>query len=434
MSRDLLRQVRVLDPLSACDQVADVLIEDGVIRAIEVALSFEPAGDVQVRDCQGFILGPALVDLYSSSGEPGFEERETLASLGAAAIAGGFTRLTLLPNTQPVIDQPATLELVQKLCQRQLESAVSAFPTINMWGALTLDAGGECMSEVVALAAAGVVGFTDGKPIGNLVLLRRLLEYLKPLEKPISLWPCHFGLTGKGVVRDGVDSLRLGLPGIPELAETVSLASILELVEVIKTPIHVMRISTAAGLNLIQSAKQKGLPITASTTWMHLLCNSQDLRTYHPSLRLDPPLGTPDDQRALWNGVKTGILDAIAVDHAPYTYEEKTVPFAETPPGAIGLELALPLLWQRFVVTSQWSALELWQSLSSRAAHCLGQPAAVVQVGHPAELVLFDPGYSWIPSRQTLRSRSTNTPWLDTPVTGKVLQVWHSGSSAYPYN
>ncbi|MBW4487785.1 MAG: dihydroorotase [Trichocoleus desertorum ATA4-8-CV12] len=417
MTNELLQQVRVLDPATVTDRVADVLIVDGKIEAIADSISEWPT-DTQIRDGRGLILGPGLVDLYSHSGEPGFEDRESLRSLQQAAIAGGFTRLNILPDTTPALDNPAGLAWLEDKRQFQLSVQVQA------WGALTLAVQGQQMTELAELAAAGVVGFADGRALSSYGLLRRLLEYLKPLQKPVALWPCDPKLAGNGVMREGPESIRFGLPGSPAIAETTAIAALLELITAIGTPVHIMRVSTARSVELIQAAKERGLPITASTTWMHLLLNSQAIQSYDPNLRLEPPLGNPADQAALMEGIRQGVLDAIAIDHTPYTYEEKTVAFAEAPPGAIGLELALPLLWQRFVTSGEWSALELWQALSSNPAKCLQQPVAAVGPGQPAELALFNPNQPWVVSGQSLKSLSTNTPWLGQEVLGQIVQTW----------
>ncbi len=419
MTGELLRQVRLLDPVLGSDRVADVLIVDHQIQAVADQIADWPEG-TEVCDRPGLVLGPGLIDLYSHSGEPGFESRETLASLAAAAAAGGFTRLTLLPDTEPVIDHPAAVEQVYAQSRRLAAASVQ----INVWGALTLGGKGEQMTELAELAAAGVAGFADAQPLRQKLLVQRLLEYLQPLQKPVALWPCDRTLAGDGVVREGAESIRLGLPGSPAMAETSALASLLECVAEIGIPVHIMRVSTARSVELIAAAKANGLPITASTTWMHLLLNITALQSYDPSLRLDPPLGNPADQAALIEGIKEGVLDAIAIDHAPYTYEEKTVAFAESPPGAMGLELALPLLWQAFVATGEWSPLQLWRSLSTNPARCLQQPPAQLSPGRAAELTLFDPQATWQVTPQHLNSLSTNTPWLGQQLTGQVVRTW----------
>lgn len=414
MSRELLRQVRLLDPLSQTDRCVDVWVEAGEIRAIEPYLE---VGDATVRDCAGAVLGPGLVDLYSRSGEPGFEDRETLASLQLAAAAGGFTQVCLLPTTQPAIDNPA---LVTWLQERQS----AHLPKLHCWGALTLGAQGEQMAELGELAAAPIVGLADGRALPNSALLRRLLEYGQAIGKPLGFW-CHDrSLAGDGAVREGSEALRLGLPGMPVMAETAPLATLLECVAALPTPIHLMRVSTARSVELIQAAKARGLPITASTTWLHLLLDVTAIQAaYDPSLHLNPPLGNPADRAALIQGLQSGVLDAIAIDHSPYTYEEKTVSFAESPAGAIGLELALPLLWQAFVETGLWSGLDLWRYLSTQPAQCLQRPSSTMTTG-AREFTLFDPQATWTVTGSTLKSRSTNTSWLGQEIRGRVIQTW----------
>lgn len=420
MTIELLRQVRVVDPVRETDRHADVLLQNGCITAIEETIG-DMADEAIIHDCNGLVLGPGLVDLYSHSGEPGFESRETLASLADAAIAGGFTRLAILPDTQPAIDNPATLEFLQALVARLPQA-----PQFLFWGALT-QTGGQQLSEMIELVQAGVVGLTDNRPVQNWNLLRRLLEYSKPIGKPIALWCCNQELAGNGVVRDGVDAIQLGLPGIPDYAETSALAALLECIAALKTPVHLMRISTARSVEMVREAKANGLPITASTLWMHLLLNVKAIECYDPSLHLDPPLGTPEDQAALIAGVRDGVIDAIAIEHTPFTYEEKKVAFSEAPPGAIGLEMALPLLWQHLVESGQLTAIKLWQCLSSQSARCLAQSAPSISIG-ASELVLFDPQQEWTVSSQTLKSQSSNTPWLGQQIKGKVAKVWLRGS------
>lgn len=423
MNSELLQQVRVLDTANGTDEVADVLIADGLIKAIAPQIENVPP-ETQQHDCRGLVLGPGLVDLYSHTGEPGFEDRETLESLMQAAAAGGFTRLAILPNTIPPIDNPAGLALLRS--RDQTRNFASGHSNLYFWGALTVGVQGQQMTELAELASAGVAGFADGQPLPNLALLRRVLEYLRPLGKPVALWPCDRKLASNGSMREGADSLRLGLPGNPAISETSAIASLLEVVEATGTPSHIMRISTARGVQLIRDAKERGLPITASTTWMHLLLDTRAVKSYNPSLRLDPPLGNPADREALKLGVKQGVLDAIAIDHTPYTYEEKTVAFGEAPPGAIGLELALPLLWQSLVETGEWTALELWRVLSTGPASCLKQKPASLAAGESAEITLFDPQQSWRVCAETLHTRSANTYWLGHQLTGRVVQTWLS--------
>ncbi|OCR02344.1 dihydroorotase [Oscillatoriales cyanobacterium USR001] len=426
MNCELMQKVRVLDPLSGTDTIADVLIEDGNIKAVEENISELPI-NAQVLNCKGLVLGPGLIDIYSHSGEPGFEERETLKSLIESAVAGGFTRLAILPTTAPPLDNPGNLS-------RLKSKVLNVKAKIEFWGALTLAIEGQQMAELADLADSGVVGFTDSLPLSNLALVRYLLEYIKPLNLPVAFWPCDRFLVGNGVAREGVQSITLGLPGNPAIAETSALAALLELVEATGTPTHIMRVSCARSVALIQAAKKRGLPVTASTTWMHLLLNTDAIAggvnnlscPYDPSLRLEPPLGNPNDRLALIKGVKERVIDAIAIDHRPYTYEEKTVAFADAPPGAIGLELALPLLWQNLVTTGELTALELWRVLSTGPSICLRQKPMAVTPGISAELTLFNPLENWQVEAKTLKSLSVNTPWLNQQITGRVVKTWIS--------
>jgi dihydroorotase len=427
-TRTLIHQARVIDPLSQLDRIASVWVESGVVQAIgseqELLSGIEAADNAagtpeqtEHIDAQGMILAPGLVDLYSQSGEPGHESRETWLSLLAAAAAGGVTRVGILPTTVPVVDSPAQVAQV-------VSAQRSGWPQILPWAAMTQGAKGEQLSALAELAETKAVGFCDGLPLNQAMLVRRLLEYAQPLQKPIALWCCDRNITQQGVVRDGIDALKLGFSGVPAMAETMPLAALLECIAEVLTPVHIMRVSTARGVALIQAAKAQGLPITASVTWHHLLLSTQDLATYNPHLRLDPPLGTPSDQQALIAGLEDGTLDAIAIDHAAYTYEAKQVAFAQAPPGAIGLELALPLLWQHFVQSQRWSPMQLWRYLSSQPAHCLNLSAPQIAVQQPAEMVLFDPEPAWQISATNLKSQSDNTPWLGQTIAGQVVRLW----------
>ncbi|MEO0378565.1 MAG: dihydroorotase, partial [Cyanobacteria bacterium P01_A01_bin.17] len=394
-----------------------------------------PPTDAQIIDGSGQFLGPGLIDLYSQSGEPGHESRETRASLRQAATAGGFTRVGLLPNTEPAVDNVSVIASILSdpldPSNSEASKTASAKATLLPWSTVTIGAQGKQLVEFAELSRAGAIGFTDAWPLANPVLVRRLLEYMQPLNKPIALWPCDLQLAGKGVAREGLDNLRLGLAGVSASAETSALAALIEYVAEMPTPIHIMRVSTARSVDLIRQAKQRGLPITASVAWHHLCFDTSDLQDYKPSLRHDPPLGTPADRLALIEAVREGTLDVIAIDHAPYTYEEKTVAFSAAPPGAIGLELALPILWQTFVENAEadakWPPELLWNRLSQGPAQCLDLTAGNLEVGAVAELTLFNPAKKWTVDAENLRSLSPfNTPWADQTIKGKVTRIWNS--------
>lgn len=357
----LLRQVRRLDPLTQREEVTDVWLRQGKIHAVGPHLPLTEG--VAEYPAQGCWLGPGLVDLYSQSSEPGYEGRETLAQLIHQALTGGFTQVALLPHTQPVLDNAAAVTWWQEQQSR--------WPVhLHLWGALTQETKGEQMAQLRELAQAGVVGFGEARPCVRWDLLQQILLYVRPLGKPLLLWPR--AEVSHGVARPGVWSVTLGLPEMPVAAESAVLAGILEWVRLYPTPVHLMRLSTARAVALVAQAKDAGLPVTASTPWTHLLWDSSHLSGYNPYLRFDPPLGNPDDRQALIRGVKTGVIDAIAVDHQAYTYEEKMVPLALAPPGIPGFGVALPYLWAGLVVTGALTPLELWSALSVKPLTCLG--------------------------------------------------------------
>lgn len=446
MTQEFFRQIRLIDPTQGLDAIGDLFLVDGVIRAIawpasagiavprskggtegdlegdaeglapQLAPQLDLPPNTQVHDGSGLILAPGLVDLYSRSGEPGHEERETLASLTAAATAGGFSRVALLPTTTPAIDNPAQLARQRNFRPQPGQTQ------LQFWAALTQGAEGQQMSDLQELSEAGAVGFSDGRPLASLALLSCLLDYAQPLKLPIALWARDLALAGHGIAREGRIALQLGLPGDPETSETVALAALIECVRTSGTPVHCMRLSTARGVELIRQAKAEQIPITASVSWLHLLFNSRDLQSYDPCLRLQPPLGNPGDQAALLAAVKAGIIDGIAIDHSPYRYEEKTVAFGLAPPGAIGLSLALPILWQRLIVNGDWTALTLWERLSAAPARCLQQTPPSLELGQ-SEWLLFDPQASWEATPPMLPSLSANSPWLGRKILGKVMRL-----------
>jgi dihydroorotase len=411
MNHQLFQQVKILDPIAQTSRVGDVLVSAG--KPIEILDRSQIPPNVAVFPGQHLILAPGSIDLYSHSGAPGHEERETLTSLLQAARAGGFVSVNILPDTLPALDRLSSLMSIDRQ-YHQAAIDIPNCPQLRYWGALTAGVEGKMMTELAELATANIIGWADGRSIADLSLTSCLLEYLKPFHRPIALYACDRQLRGSGIARSGVDALRLGLPIDPVRSETAALAATIEIIADIGTPVHLMRISTRRGVELIAAAKLLGVPITASTTWLHLVANTTDLGSYNPNLKLSPPLGTPDDQLALIEGLKTGVLDAIAIDHTPHTYEDKTVAFGEAPTGAIGLELALPLLWQQLVVTDRLSALELWRSLSTNPARCLGLPPT-------DELILFDTQQAWTVSIDSLQSLAHNTAWLGQKIIGKVM-------------
>ncbi len=407
----IIHQARLLDPVRHLDEVGDLWLESGLIRAIGSLPSEVPSAISRV-DGRQWVIGPGLIDLYAHSGEPGFEQRETLASLDQAAQAGGFTQIGILPTTDPPL---TTLDALK---------AFDSTPTTTRLcplAAITL--GSEGLTELSELALADIAGFMSPCSSRTFSHLHRALDYLQPCSTPILLWPWDDGQVQGGYLFEGPWTLRLGLQSMPVTTETAMVAMLLELIRHHSYRIHLMRITQPRSLQLIAQALQDGLPITASTTWMHLLLCDADIHRYQydGSLNLVPPLPDASAQKALIQAIQTGILTAIATDHHPYTFEEKGVPFGDAPPGAIGLELALPLLWSSLVSTQQLSALQLWSALSSGPARCLHQDPPSLTAGSPANLTILDPFQTWMITPETLRSRSHATPWLGQTIQGKVV-------------
>jgi dihydroorotase len=406
----LFQQVRVLESISETERRSDILVIDGVIE--EVSATTQLPTDLAITPGEHLILAPGLVDLYSHSGTPGREERETIESLLLAAKAGGFVQVNILPDTLPALDRASSIISLDREYQH-IAAQIPNCPQLGYWGALTEGVAGKTMTELAELDTTQISGWADGCAIANPALIRHLLEYLKPFNRPIGLYALDRSLRGNGLARSGVVALRYGLPVDPVSSEAAALAAIIEIIADVGKPVHLMRISTSRGVELIAAAKQRGVPITASTTWLHLIANTSNLATYDPNFKLDPPLGNLDDQIALIEGIKVGVIDAIAIDHSPYTYEEKTVAFGEAPAGSIGLELALPLLWQHLVVTGKLSVIELWAALSTKPAKCLHQSP-------PTQSILFDTQLPWVVSTNSLRSLAHNTSWLGQEIVGKV--------------
>ncbi|TYQ27391.1 dihydroorotase [Pseudanabaena sp. UWO311] len=404
----IYKQVRTLDADSSsniAETFADVFIDSDC----KIHLNFDQSQipqETNIDERSDIVLGTGLIDIYSTSSEPGHESRETISELVQAAKNGGFATVGVLPNTQPAIDDIAALEFWRNVQQKHGD-------IIQPWGAITKGLEGKQLTDLSELSES-VIGFTDSKPIANLQLVRRAMEYVKPLGKLIALFPQNPELASSGVIREGKWSLQYGLTGYPAAAETTALAALIELVRLTKAPTHFMRLSTAQSVELITQAKNDGLPVTASTTWLHLCHCDRDLSTYDPNLRLSPPLGSESDRLALIAGIKSGAIDSIAIDHTPCAYEEKVVPFEVAPVGAIGLEFALPVLWQNLVITGLLTASELWQALSVN-------PAKIFGLTPPKLSTLFDPSLEWLAKDSAITSQSRNSNYMGRSLIGKVL-------------
>ncbi|MEM6501908.1 MAG: dihydroorotase [Cyanobacteria bacterium P01_C01_bin.89] len=438
MTQDaLIENVRVLDPVAHSDRQATVWIASGRVEAIDPAPSEVP-GTTEVIDGQGCILGPALVDLYSTLSDPGYESRETLTEFLDAATAGGFGHVAVLPHTEPAIATPAQIYDLHKRVQT-LQRTNPHLAKCVPWGSATVDRAGKQFTELGELRPAGAVGFTDAQPATDLVLCRRLLEYAAPLNCAIALWAWNPTLAGGGHLFEGAETLRAGLIKIPVAAEAAAVAGVLELSDAHTAPLHLMRIGSDRAIQLIRQGKTRDATLTASTTWLSLVAHSGHITgetnlvgsdapaaPYDPNFHCYPPLPLPHQRDGLIQGLKDGTLDAIAIDHHAYTYEEKTVAFGEAPVGTLGYALALPLLWQGLVETGELAALDLWRVLSAGPAGILGMELAAIAPGNPADLILFNPAETWTVTADTLKTRAANTPWLNRTIPGTIVRQWRS--------
>lgn len=413
---------RVIDPASQLDQITDLHIDGGLIHAIGEA----PQGFVaaQTIDARGLIAGPGLVDLDVSLREPGFGRKGNIASETRAATAGGVTSLCCPPNSRPVLDTPAVAELILDRGERAGQARV--FPI----GALTRNLEGEQLSELVALRDAGCVAFTQGlAPIRSNRVLRRALEYAAGFDLPVIFTPLDPALAEGGVAHEGPVAARLGLPGIPETAETVALARDLLLVEQTGVQAHFSGLSSARAIDMLADAQARGLPVTADVAMYQLLLCDEDLDGYSSLLHVMPPLRSSNDRRALRQAVQSGVIQAIASHHQPHESEAKRVPFAASAPGISSVEILLPLALT-LVADGLLELPALLARLTSGPATALGLPAGRISVGDSADLVLFDPavtteiGTHWL-------SRGSNCPFLGQSAPGRVSHTLCQGRLVY---
>ncbi|MEM9772226.1 MAG: dihydroorotase [Cyanobacteria bacterium P01_D01_bin.73] len=440
MTQDaLIENVRVLDPVANSDRQATVLIVNGRVEAInpDPSTLSDAAKTAEVIDGKGCILGPALVDLHSTLSDPGYESRETLEEFLTAATAGGFGHVAVLPHTEPAIATPAQIyELNQRVqaLRRSKPDLAQCLP----WASATVEAGKQ-FTELGELRPAGAVGFTDAQPATDPILSRRLLEYAAPLNCAIALWPWNPTLAGGGHLFEGPETLRAGLIKIPVAAEAAAVASLLELSDANTAPLHLMRIGSDRAVQLIRQGKIRDAKVTASTTWLSLVAHTGHITgeanlagsdspaaPYDPNFHCYPPLPHPRQRDELVQGLKDGTLDAIAIEHHAYTYEEKTVAFGEAPVGTLGYGLALPLLWRALVETQELEPLDLWRALSTGPAGILGLEIEAIAPGNPANLILFNPTESWTVTADTLKTRAANTPWLNRTIPGTIVNQWRS--------
>jgi dihydroorotase len=407
-----IRNGRLIDPKHGIDRVATLYVAAGKVAAIGAA----PAGWSASRavDASGLVVAPGLIDLAARLREPGFEYKATLESEMEAAVAGGVTSLACPPDTDPPLDEPGLVEMLKHRA-RSLNQA-HVYPV----GALTVGLKGADLTEMGELAEAGCVAFSHAEaPLVDTQVLLRALQYAATFGHRVWLRPQDAYLARTGVAHDGEVASRLGLPGIPAAAETVALAALFALIRETGVPVHLCRLSTAAGVAMVRAAKADGLPVTCDVAIHHLHLSDVDIGWFDAQCNLVPPLRSTRDRAALRAGVADGTIDAVCSDHTPVDDDAKQLPFGEAEPGATGLELLLPL-------TLKWAAAdrialpEALARVTSRPAAILGLDAGHLAVGHAADVCIFDPEAHWRVEPKALASQGKNTPFLGLEVPGKV--------------
>ncbi|MBS0512518.1 MAG: dihydroorotase [Proteobacteria bacterium] len=420
MKKILISNGRVVDPSNNVDRVQDVYVAEGKV----VGLGSAPDGFVAERtiDASGLVVAPGFIDLAARLREPGFEYRATLESEMDAAMAGGVTSLAIPPDTDPALDEPG---LVEMLCYRAKKlNRAHVYPV----GALTLGLKGERLSEMAELLEAGCVAFSQANvPVVDTTVLMRALQYAATFGFRVWLQPIAPFLSRGGHAHDGEVATRLGLAGIPVAAETVALYTYLELAKITGARLHVTRLSSAAGLALIEQARAEGMDVTCDVSINHVHLCDMDIGYFNANCHLIPPLRSQRDREALCRGLAEGRINALCSDHTPVDDDGKQAPFAESEPGATGLELLLPL-------TLKWAeraGLSLSDSLAritSDAARIVGiTKAGHLSVGARADICVFDPAAHVTITRDNLRSQGKNTPFLGMELPGKVRHTLVEG-------
>ncbi|CBK42249.1 Dihydroorotase [Nitrospira defluvii] len=414
----LIQGGHVIDP-GRVNGVADVLIENGTISAVGPALK-APAGATVIQ-AKGQLVLPGFVDLHVHFREPGFEYKETIQSGTAAAVAGGFTTVCAMPNTNPVNDNQAVTEFM--LERAKAAGNAHLYPI----GAITKKSEGKELAEIGDLRRAGCVAISDdGKPVMNSLVMRRAMEYARAFDVPVVDHCEDLHLSEGGCMNEGLVSTELGLPGIPSAAEDVMVARNVSLAELTGARLHLAHISTAGSVRMVREAKARGLKVTAEACPHHFTLTEELTRGYNTHAKMNPPLRTMQDVQAIKEGLRDGTIDVIATDHAPHATQEKQQEFTEAPFGIVGLETALSLtlaLVDEGVLTLE-SAID---KLATAPAKAFSLNAGTLAVGAPADVAIVDPNREWQVDPSRFRSKSRNTPFAGWKVRGRVTTTIVSG-------
>lgn len=412
----LLRGGRVVDPSQGFDGVSDVLLLEGRVEARGKGLS-TPDG-ARVVECGGLVVTPGLVDVHVHLREPGGEHKETIASGARAAAAGGFTTVCAMPNTDPPIDDPATVGFV--LTEGQRAGGARVYPL----GCISVGQKGERLTEVGEMVAAGAVGITDdGYPVMDSGLMRLALEYSLIFGVPVADHPEDLGLSRAGVMNEGLTATRLGLHGKPNASEDVHILRDLMVAELTGGHIHLQHVSTRLGIDAIRQAKERGVRVTAEATPHHMLLTDETVEGYRTEAKMNPPLRSRADTEAVIAGFCDGTLDVLATDHAPHHYDEKEQAFDDAPNGIVGLETALGLVHTHLVGKGLLDLPTLVDRMSVAPARAFGLAGGTLCEGSPGDVTLINPAARWTVAASRFLSKSRNTPFEGWELVGRAVMT-----------
>jgi dihydroorotase len=421
--RYCIKAGEIIDPAGGYVGTGDLLIESGKIAAVGPEL---PVEDAQIIAAEGKIVCPGLIDVHCHLREPGREDKETIASGTKAAVKGGFTAVACMANTNPVADSPAIIEYIRS------QAARAGWSKVYPVGAITKGLKGEELAEMGELAAAGAVAFSDdGNTVMNAVVLRSAMEYSNLFGLPLLLHQEDPNLAGNGVMHEGYWSMVLGLPGIPDIAESTVIGRDLQIAEMTGAKIHLCHLSAARSVALVREAKNRGIRVTAEVTPHHFSLTDAALEGYNPVYRVSPPLRSAADVAALQAGLQEGTIDVIATDHAPHTLEEKHREFSLALTGMIGLETALAAAWTKLVRGGCLTKTQLVERMAVAPARLLNRPGGRLQPGDPADVTIFDPNREWEVTPEEFVSLSHNSPFIGVKLYGRTETVLVDGKLKY---
>lgn len=418
----LLKGGHVIDPVTGLDTVTDILIIDGMIERISQNISAPK--DTNVQDARGKTIAPGFFDMHVHLREPGYEYKETIETGCLAAIAGGFTGVCCMPNTQPAIDDAS---VVRSIIERAA-TAHGGLVDVHPAAAATKGREGKELSPMAELSAAGAVAFTDdGAPIESSEQMRRVLEYASMLGKPVIQHAEDTTLTKGGVMNESLVSTALGMQSMPPVAEEILIARDIKLVKYVNAQYHVAHISTAGSVDLVRSARAKGLAVTCEVTPHHFTLNDEVVRSFDTNTKMNPPLRTVDDVEAMKEGLRDGTISVIATDHAPHTFDEKQVEYTYAPFGIVGLETAVGLALTKLVVPGFLTLSDLISKFSTNPRSILHLPLIHVSEGSRANLTILDTELVWTVAVAKFRSKSKNSPFDGMKLMGKAVGVVNKG-------